>query len=311
MIKNNIHTSVMTHEVISYLKPKAQSVYFDGTYGGGGHTRAILESCDYQCTVVATDVDASRMNEASHLFSENPKLETHIKLRTENFSAIKSIAKDMSIAGFDGIVLDLGLSSHQLEQAERGFSFQKEGPLDMRMSETTSTRAVDIVNHATLEELQEIFSTYGEEEHSRSIARRIIQNRPVLTTTALATLICNIKKSQLSKIHPATKVFQALRIAVNEELLHLQKALHDGFTVLKKGGRFVVISFHSLEDRLVKKAFLYAESDCECPQDWPMCQCTKKPYAHILTKKPQLPSKEEQNKNRRSRSAKMRVAEKI
>ena len=319
------HQAVLTSEVIHYIKPKRGGVYFDGTYGSGGHSLKILQETDFQCQIIGVDQDLevlkkhSKISEGSSscgTLVEAPDSSEFLKkplhLIHDNFSNIKSILERLHIEKLDGILLDLGVSSFQLEDDVRGFSFLKKGPLDMRMDQGQNLKASDLVNALSQEELTKIFQEYGEERYARRIAQKIVEKRPLQTTTELADIIVEVKGvNPFLKKHPATLVFQALRIAVNEELEALKKALEDGIQILKSGGRFCVISFHSLEDRIVKEAFSYAQKECICPDDFPICNCGKKRTMKIITKKPVQPSLEELKVNKRARSAKLRVAERV
>ncbi len=319
------HEAVLINEVIDYMKPKKGGVYFDGTYGGGGHSQKILEKTDFQCQIIGVDQDLEVLKKYSKVsggssscgtLAEAPDSSEFLKkplhLVHDNFGNIKSILNKLHIEKLDGILLDLGMSSFQLDDASRGFSFLKNGPLDMRMDEGQDFSAPDLVNSASEEELTKIFREYGEEKHARKIAQKIVEKRPLQTTTELSDIIVEVKgHPSYSKKHPATLVFQALRLAVNKELEVLKKVLEDGIEVLKSGGYFCVISFHSLEDRIVKEAFSYAQKECICPEDFPICHCGKKRTMKVITKKPVQPSLEEVRNNRRARSAKLRVAERV
>jgi 16S rRNA (cytosine1402-N4)-methyltransferase len=278
------HIPVLSNELITGLKISPQGHYLDATLGGGGHSQLILQSFpDVKITAIDRDQQAiAATKQTLAIYGDR------IQFWQGNFADYKPIGQE-----FDGIIADLGVSSPQLDQAERGFSFQQEAPLDMRMDQRQSLTAADIVNHWEEKKLADIFFHYGEERLSRRIARKIVQDRPFKTTTALAEAIarCVPQKYRYGRIHPATRTFQALRIAVNKELESLEKFLENAPFMLKKGGIIAIISFHSLEDRLVKHRL----RDCE--------------LLTVLTKKPIIPQTAEQDQNPRSRSAKLRLAQ--
>jgi 16S rRNA (cytosine1402-N4)-methyltransferase len=281
------HISVLSQELIAGLNIQAGGHYLDVTLGGGGHTRLILET-NAETKVTAIDRDQSALEAAK--ISLAPYLETRLNLRWGNFADYQP--QDL---GFDGIIADLGVSSPQFDQSERGFSFRQTAALDMRMDRCQSLTAADIINYWEEKELADLFYEYGEERLSRPIARSIVQKRPFTTTTDLAEAIaCAVPASyRYGRIHPATRVFQALRIAVNQELESLKQLLNQAPQWLKSGGIIAIISFHSLEDRLIKYGF------------------REHPLLKVITKKPIIPSREEQVKNPRSRSAKLRIAQRV
>ncbi|MBI3017469.1 MAG: 16S rRNA (cytosine(1402)-N(4))-methyltransferase RsmH [Deltaproteobacteria bacterium] len=308
-----VHVPVLLKEVLQLLKIKKGGVYLDGTVGLGGHTAAILKEAQ-GVRVVGVDRDLQALELVKQkLHSE---LNKRLFLYHGNFKDILKLKKKFKRQRFDGALLDLGISSFQLGEARRGFSFQKEGPLDMRMDTSQKEKAFDLVNTLSQKELSQIFYDYGEERFSSHIAQVICERRrqkPFETTLELANLISELTPlwKRGTQLHPATRVFQALRIAVNQELENLDQALEDVLTCLKKGGRLVVISFHSLEDRIVKQSFFRFENPCICPPDFPKCACGKKPLGHRMTRKPWVPSEEEVKQNPRSRSAKLRAIERI
>jgi 16S rRNA (cytosine1402-N4)-methyltransferase len=285
----------MVEEVMTFLKCEPGHTYVDATLGGGGHASEILKRSGPDGMLIGMEWDEEALSEARKtLLSFGDR----VKLFRENFVHLPDLMKPESA---DGILLDLGLSSIQLEKGERGFSFRGEGPLDMRMDQRMDGSAADLVNNLSLEELESILSQYGEERWAKRIVRAIVQERerePIRTTEALRKIVHRAipRRFQSRRIDPATRTFQALRIRVNEELENLQKILETGWKILKKGGRMCVISFHSLEDRMVKETFRALE---------------KQGKMVILTKKPVTPSEEEQKRNPRSRSAKLRCAERI
>ena len=307
-----MHIPVLLKEVLKALRCQVPGIYVDCTVGAGGHTRAILAASPGN-RVIGIDRD----EEVLRIAKENLKeFGDRITLIHDNFVNIDSILHGMGIRKVDGILFDLGVSSIQLESPERGFSFQKEGPLDMRMDKRESTTAADLVNHLSRKDLEDLFYKYGEERWARRIAMVIVRERnrhPITTTKDLVDIVMKAVPEPYKhrKIHPATKVFQALRIAVNKELDDLKEALIKAISLLKKGGRLCVISFHSLEDRIVKHTFKDLAKGCICPPHVPFCVCGRKKMVSILTPKPIIPQPEEIQLNPRARSAKMRCLEKI
>jgi len=304
------HISVMPREVIENLNPGRGGIYVDGTLGGGGHSKLILDALPPNGRLIGIDRDENAIAAAtSHLSSD-----AFTAVRG-NFHDMPEILQSLSIPAVDGILLDLGVSSHQLDTPERGFSYRFDGPLDMRMDKRSEFTAREIVNTYAEKDLADLFFTYGEERHSRRIARAICTARtnvPIETTQQLVTLIEQASpKQKYGMPHPAMRTFMALRIAVNDELSPLSGVLQNIVNCLTPGGRIAVITFHSLEDRIIKTTFQKIASPCECPRDIPYCVCGKKPGLRIITKKPILPSQEELNINRRAHSAKLRVAERI
>ncbi len=307
------HTPVMVREVIASLRCRAGAIYVDGTVGGGGHAEAILQNTAPDGLLIGIDADAEAIREAEQRLA--PFGGRKILVRG-NFADMKKILAEKNVGKVDGILLDLGVSSHQLDAAERGFSFTLDAPLDMRMDRDVRRSAADLVNTLPWQELAGIIRNYGEERMAGRIARSIAKARedsPIRTTADLAGVVLRAMPAEAArqKIHPATRTFQALRIAVNDELNRLKKAMAGGMERLGPGGRFSVISFHSLEDRIVKNAFRNGEKGCICPPDLPVCACGKKPTLKVLTRKPVIPSDEEIRDNPRSRSAKLRTAERI
>ncbi len=303
-----MHQPVLLKEVITALRPYSGGVYIDGTVGAGGHAAAILQASTPLGQLFGFDQDQKALQIAAHHLAE---FETRVHLHYSNFDQLCRVAQLQQIPPADGILLDLGVSSMQFDQSERGFSFQRDGPLDMRMDPTTGQPAADLVNHLPETELANLIYAYGEERRSRRIARAIVRARPVWRTGQLATIVAGASGPGRSKIHPATRTFQALRIAVNDELGVLERVLPQTIQLLKPGGRLAVISFHSLEDRIVKNYFRQEARDCICLPEQPFCTCKHKASLHIITKKPLVPSTEEINENPRARSAKLRVVESI
>lgn len=303
------HITVLLEEAVDALQPKADGVYIDGTFGGGGHSTLILERAP-GATLYAIDADPDAIIRAKKISESHPGL----KPVHDNFRNLASVTAEHEIPPVDGVLLDLGLSSFQLDQAERGFAFRFEGPLDMRFDNSQGESAADLVNYADESDLADIIWRYGEEKQSRRIARTIVERRqdtPFTTTSDLATVIENAVGGRRGKsIHPATKSFQALRIKVNEELSALEDVLSAAVDTLAPGGRLVVISFHSLEDRIVKQFMALESTDCICPPDVPVCVCHHSARLKRIGK-PIKPSAQELSTNTRSRSAIMRVAERI
>lgn len=303
------HVTVLLDEAVDALQPRAGGIYVDGTYGGGGHSSLILERAG-NATLYAIDADPDAIARAEALRESHPGL---IPIH-DNFRNLTDIATEHAIPPADGVLLDLGLSSFQLDQAERGFAFRFDGPLDMRFDNTRGPSAADVVNTADEFDLATIIWRYGEEKQSRRIARTLVDRRSTTPFTSTADLAAVVEKAvggrRGKSIHPATKTFQALRIAVNEELTALEDVLTAAVDVLAPGGRLVVTSFHSLEDRIVKQFVVKESATCICPPDVPVCVCHHSPSLKRIGK-PVKPSAQEQNINSRSRSAIMRVAERL
>jgi len=304
-----MHQSVLLAEVIAALQPHPGGVYIDGTVGAGGHTAALLAASAPDGQLFGFDRDQSALELARRQLAQFGQ---RVHLFQANFDRLAEIAQAHGLPKADGILLDLGVSSMQFDQPERGFSFQTEGPLDMRMDASTGPTAADLVNNLPEEELANLIYQYGEERHSRRIARAILKARPIRSTAELAQIVLRASgasRSERSKIHPATRTFQALRIAVNDELGALERTLPQALEWLRPGGRLAVISFHSLEDRIVKNYFKQESQDCICPPEQPVCTCRHKATIDIITKKPITASRKEIEANPRARSAKLRVVE--
>lgn len=306
------HVTVLLDEAVDALQPRPGGVYIDGTFGGGGHAALLLERVGGDATLIAIDADPEAIRRAATL--ANSGAGGDVRPVHANFRMIGQIAAEQGIDEVDGILLDLGLSSFQLDEAERGFAFRFEGPLDMRFDPTRGPSAAELVNVLDETDLADILWRFGEERQSRRIARAIVLARkksPIETTGQLAALIEAALGGRRGKaIHPATKSFQALRIAVNDELVALQEALADAVALLRPGGRLVIISFHSLEDRIVKQTFARESAACICPPDQPVCTCDHSPRLRRIGK-PIKPGTDEIGRNPRSRSAIMRVAERV
>ncbi len=307
------HVPVMLEEVLRFLQPRPGGYYIDGTVGGGGHTAAILERSapDGRVLGIDTDVQAlARVRERLTEYVENGRL----VLKHGNFAELGRLTHEAGVASVQGVLLDLGFSSDQMEDPQRGFSFSVDGPLDMRLDSSLEVSAADLVNTASERQLADIFWRYGEEARSRRLARRIVQERAkraITRTTQLAALVAAGVPYKPGAIHPATKVFQALRIAVNSELERLETTLPQVVDVLQRGGRMVIISFHSLEDRMVKEFMRREATDCLCPPRVPVCVCGHKARVRLLTPKPLVPTAQEIERNPRARSAKLRAAESV
>jgi 16S rRNA (cytosine1402-N4)-methyltransferase len=307
------HRPVLVEEAVSSLRCRAETVFVDGTVGGGGHAAAILERTAPDGLLIGIDADGDALREAERRLA--PFGERKILLKG-NFADMATLLDGIHIGKVDGILLDLGVSSRQLDRADRGFSFSLDAPLDMRMDRSRGPSAYDLIHTLSEEELKRIIRDYGEERMAGRIARTLVEKRklsPIRTTGELAAAVVRALPGQKgpARIHPATRTFQALRIAVNNELGSLRQALAAGVERLREGGRFSVVSFHSLEDRMVKEAFRAGERGCLCPPDLPLCACGRKPTLKVLTRKPVIPGEAEIRDNPRARSAKLRTAERI
>lgn len=307
------HLPVLREEVLEYLRPVPGGIYVDATVGGGGHAEAVLLTGGPSCRVIGIDRDPEALEAAAARLTPFGDRACLIRGR---FSELAELLERRAPGPVDGVLADLGVSSPQLGRAERGFSFLQDGPLDMRMDPDWPLTASELVNTATTHELTRIFREYGEERYAANIAKAIDRVRragPIETTRALASLIEGTvpRARGPQRIHPATRVFQALRIAVNDELGELEKGLVSAFSSLKVGGRLVLISFHSLEDRIVKRFLKQGSMTCVCPPGLPICRCGKVKSIEILTRRPIEATEAEVRSNPRSRSAKLRAAEKI
>jgi len=306
------HDPVLASEVTEYLVTSPDGIYVDGTVGSGGHSNAIgsvLSGGRLIC--LDRDPDAVELSRKRLAF-----LGSIVSVVKANYAYLDKVLSDFGVKSIDGVLLDLGMSSHQLDRSGRGFSFSRNEPLDMRMDPEDNVTARDLVNNLSAEELEDIMKAYGEERRAKTIARAIVRarkNRPLETSSQLADLISSVfPQSQRPKSrHPATRVFQALRIAVNKELQNIETFLDKVPFFIAKGGRLVVVSYHSLEDRFIKQAMFGWENVCTCPPDLPVCACGKIPLFKRLTKKGLKPSKREIERNPRARSAVMRAAERV
>ena len=305
------HKSVLLNETIDGLNIKPDGIYVDGTLGGGGHAYEVCRRLGEKGSIVGIDQDAAAIEAASARLKDFGEKVTIVR---SNYCDMKSKLHELGIDKVDGIVLDLGVSSYQLDTAERGFSYREDAPLDMRMDRRQKMTARDIVNDYTEADLYRVIRDYGEDKFAKNIAKHIVQARavkPVETTAELSEIIrASIPmKFQKKSGHPAKRTFQAIRIELNRELDVLRDSLDDMIDLLNPGGRLCIITFHSLEDRIVKSAFRKNENPCTCPPDFPVCVCGKKSKGSIITKKPILPSEEELEYNSRSKSAKLRIFE--
>lgn len=306
------HVSVLLNECIDGLNIKENGIYLDGTLGGAGHSGEIVKGLGNHGILIGVDQDINAINASK----EKLKKYKNVIYVHNNFSQIKNIINSLNIDGLDGVLLDLGVSSHQLDVPERGFSYMNNAPLDMRMDMTSDFSARDVVNDYSKEELARVIRDYGEEKWASRIAEFITRERSKKTIETTFELVDIIKaaipaSARREGPHPAKRTFQAIRIEVNKEIEILKNAVNDCISVLNPGGRLCIITFHSLEDRIVKNVYRERENPCTCPPSFPVCVCNKKPEIKIITKKPVVPTVTELDTNPRSRSAKLRIAEKI
>jgi len=305
----------MLDECIDYLNIRANGVYVDATLGGAGHSSEILKRLGPNGLLIGIDQDQDAIRAAGQKL-EKVQTQGRYVLYHTNFENIREVIGMQKLKAVDGVLMDLGVSSHQLDEGERGFSYQQDAPLDMRMNKSERMDAAWVVNNLGREELTRIIREYGEEKWASRIAEFIVKSREVQKITTTGQLVDIIKAAipaaaRREGPHPAKRTFQAIRIAVNRELEVLEKTLREIIGFLNPGGRLAVITFHSLEDRIVKQIFKDKAQGCVCPRDFPQCVCGRTPEIRILTKKPVTPSKEELDRNPRARSAKLRVAEKL
>ena len=311
MILKNIdiqHIPVMVPEILKYLEVSSGGRYIDCTLGEGGHTKSLLEASNPGGEVLGIDADHEAIEVSKNRLEEYGE---RFIYENSNFKNIKKIAMKSKFVPCHGILFDLGVSSLQLDKESRGFSFRRKAPLDMRFSINQTLTAQDVLNTFSESEISDILYQYGEERQSRKIAKLIIENRPLSNADELSDLIKKNIRQTNYKINPSTKTFQALRIYINEELNSLSQALEQSLEILGVGGRMAVISYHSLEDRIVKNFFKKESKYCICPPNIPECDCGHFPKLKIITKKPVSPSQSEIDANKRSRSAKLRVVERI
>lgn len=304
---NTPHVPVLYQEIIHALRPHSPGRYVDATVGAGGHAFGILQTSAPEGLLLGLDLDPQALEIASRRLSA---FESRATLRQASYTTLQLQLAALGWDAVDGIVIDLGVSSMQIDTPERGFSFLMDGPLDMRFSPDQPTLAADLVNDLPETELADLIYRYGEEKLSRRIARAIVHSRPLNTTAQLADLIVRATGGKRGRIHPATRTFQALRIAVNHELQALEEFLPQAVRALTPGGRLAVISFHSLEDRIVKQYFRLESRDCICPPDQPVCTCGHKASVTEINRHPIEASAEEASQNPRARSAKLRIIEK-
>lgn len=307
------HISVLLHETIEGLNIKPDGIYVDGTMGGAGHGYEVCKRLGPDGRYIGIDRDADAIVAGKERLAE---FEDKVSIARGNYSSATELLKELNIEKVDGIMLDLGVSSHQLDVAERGFSYMADAPLDMRMDKRQTKTAYDIVNGYSEQELARVIREYGEDKFAQNIAKHIVAKRsgkPIETTGELNEAIRAAIPMKIQKTlgHPSKRTFQAIRIELNEELEELRIALDSMVDLLKPGGRLCIITFHSLEDRMVKTMFKKEENPCTCPSEFPVCVCGKKPRVKIISKKPILPSEKEQEENSRARSAKLRVLERI
>ncbi len=306
------HVSVLLHECIQGLNIKEDGIYVDGTLGGAGHSKEICTHLSETGQLIGIDQDINAINASGKKLADEKCQVTFVE---SNFSHVKKQLEILDIPQIDGMLLDLGVSSHQLDEPSRGFSYMHDAPLDMRMDQTTDLTAYDVVNKYSEEDLDELIKKYGEEKWSKRIVRFICEHRqdkPIETTYELVDIIKKAvpKGARRDGPHPAKRTFQAIRIEVNNELGIIKDTIMDIVALLKPGGRLCVITFHSLEDRIVKQTYKELENPCNCPREFPVCVCKKETQIKIITKKPILPTNQEIEQNPRSRSAKLRIIEK-
>ena len=309
-----MHISIMVPEIIDFLQIKPGQTGFDATLGYGGHTRAMLEQLNGEGHMYATDVDPEESAKTRKRLADLGFGEDILTIKLQNFCTIDEIAREAG--GFDFLLADLGVSSMQIDDPARGFSYMHDAPLDMRMDNRQEVTAATVVNEYTESELFQVIRKYGEDKFAKNIAKHIVQERrkePVMTTGRLAQIVDQSIPMKFKKQggHPAKRTFQAIRIEVNRELSVLEDHISEMIDLLAPGGRFCIITFHSLEDRIVKNAFRTAQDPCTCPPNFPVCVCGKKSKGKVLTRKPVLPSEKELEENSRSKSAKLRVFEHI
>lgn len=310
MKPENFHTPVLQDAVLTYLIGDRSGIYVDCTLGGGGHSQAILQALAPAGRIIGIDCDEQAIQRARQRLAGN---EARVTLRQGNFRQITPILQACQVAQVDGILADLGVSSHQIDRGDRGFSYLQDGPLDMRMAATTQLTAREVINSYAESELAGIFKKYGEERAARSIARAIVQQRQqqLITSTQQLARVIEARVPYGQRIKTLARIFQAVRMEVNRELENLQALLTQAIGLLRRGGRLVIVAYHSLEDRLVKDFFRQQSAPCQCPPELPVCLCGQKPLLRLLTPKVIRPSTAEIAANPRSRSARLRAAERI
>ena len=305
------HTSVLLHETIDSLKVKPEGIYVDGTLGGGGHAYELLSRLGPQGRLIGIDQDGEAIEAAGERLKE---FKDQVTIVRSNYVNTPQVLRDLGIDRVDGIYLDLGVSSYQLDTPERGFTYREDAPLDMRMDQRGEITAADILNNSSQQELYRIIRDYGEEKFAANIAKHIVRMREERPFETTGQLIEAVKAAIPARVratggHPAKQTYQAIRIALNGELYVLEKSIDEMIQLLNPGGRLAIITFHSLEDRIVKNKFRENEHPCICPPDFPVCVCGRKSRGRVITRKPILPSQEETETNRRAKSAKLRVFE--
>lgn len=308
-----VHKSVLLEETIDSLDIKPEGIYVDGTLGGGGHSYEICKRLSKKGRLIGIDQDAAAIEAASERLGE---FKDRVTIIRSNYCEMKKQLENIGVNAVDGIVLDLGVSSYQLDTADRGFTYREDAPLDMRMDQRNSKTARDIVNGYSEMELYRIIRDYGEDKFAKNIAKHIVRARQEKTVETTGELVEIIKAAIPMKVravggHPAKKTFQAIRIELNNELGVLRDSLDSMIDLLNPGGRLSIITFHSLEDRIVKNSFRVNENPCTCPREFPVCVCGKKSKGKVITRKPILPGEEELEYNSRSKSAKLRVFERV
>lgn len=302
------HRPVLYHEIIHALQPQRDRSYVDGTIGAGGHALGILQASEPNGRLLGLDVDPDALTIARDRLV---KYGSRVVLILASYTTISEQLDRLRWKAVNGILLDLGVSSMQLDKAERGFSFRMDGPLDMRFDPNNPVSAAELVNHLPEKDLADILYRYGEEKRSHQVAKAIIESRPLYRTEQLAEIVARVTSGGRKGLHPATRTFQALRIAVNNELSAIEEVLPRAMDALVPGGRLVVIAFHSLEDRIVKNYFRRESRDCICPSNQPICTCGHKAVLREINRRPIKPQESEMAENPRSRSARLRVAEKL
>lgn len=302
------HRPVLYHEIIHALRPQRDGFYVDGTIGAAGHAIGILQSSEPNGRLLGFDVDPQALSIARRRLE---KYEPRIVLILASYTTLREQLDKLGWKSVDGILLDLGVSSMQLDTANRGFSFRTDAPLDMRFDPGSPVSAADLVNNLPEKELADLLYQYGEEKRSRQVAKTIVQSRPLYSTVQLAEVVARVTSGGRKGLHPATRTFQALRIAVNNELKAIEEVLPQAVNALAQGGRLAVISFHSLEDRIIKGFYRRESRDCICPPSQPVCTCGHRAELREITRRPIQPQESEMAENPRSRSARLRVAEKL
>jgi len=303
-----MHEPVLYQEIIHALRPRDGGFYIDGTVGAGGHARGILEASSPSGKLIGLDLDPQALDLAQEQLSPFGERATLVRA---SYTTLGEQIKSLGWDSVQGILLDLGLSSMQLDTPERGFSLRTDGPLDMRFDPLAEIKAATLINNLPEADLADLIYRFGEERRSRQVARAIVAARPLHSTEELKEIVKKVVRKGKSRIHPATRTFQALRIATNKELEAIEKVLPEAMAVLSPGGRLAVISFHSLEDRIVKQFFRYENRDCICPSEQPICTCNHQAALRLITRKPIRPAQAEIEANPRARSARLRVIEKL